>query len=71
MTIKPKGEQMKFTAGYILGATTVVGLGASFVGGVFGYAWLNSKKNEKAKEIQDEDLIMAGLEKIFNQKKEG
>lgn len=61
---------MKFTGGYILGAATVVGLGASFVGGVITYAWVNDKKNEKAQQIQDEDLLMQGLSRLFDAKKD-
>jgi hypothetical protein len=44
---------MKFTAGYLLGAGTVVGLLGSFMGGVIAWELVNEKKNEAAKSASD------------------
>ena len=42
---------MKFTAGYLLGATTIVGLGAAFISGFAVSEWAHSKKSEDANKI--------------------
>ena len=55
---------MKFTSGYLLGASTVVGLGVSFIGGALAFstllAWVDERKNEeldKVKNISSRDLV--------------
>lgn len=42
---------MKFAAGYLLGAATVIGMGASFIGGVFAHAWMMEAKQETTENI--------------------
>lgn len=44
---------MKFTAGYLLGATTIVGLGVAFVSGLALSEWAYSKKSEAATKVVD------------------
>lgn len=47
---------MKFTAGYLLGGLTVVGLGVSFVGGLAAAVWLQEKKSEAVKKADETTL---------------
>ena len=60
---------MKFTAGYILGATTAVGLGVAFVGGFISYGALKAaveeKKSETIQKIQDVDIVDAAASSLF------
>lgn len=60
---------MKFTAGYILGASTVVGLGVAFVGGFLGYAVLKAtveeQKNETIDKIKDVDIVDAAASSLL------
>lgn len=44
---------MKFTAGYLLGGLTVVGLGVSFCAGIVVCDFVYSKKNETAAKVSD------------------
>lgn len=60
---------MKFTAGYILGATTAVGLGVAFVGGFISYGALKAaveeRKNETIDKIKDVDIVDAAASSLF------
>jgi hypothetical protein len=42
---------MKFTGGYLLGATTVLGLAASFVGGIVAHELVMQKKRSAADKV--------------------
>ncbi len=44
---------MKFTAGYLLGGLTVIGLGVSFCAGIVTCDWVYAKKNETAAKVSD------------------
>lgn len=44
---------MKFTAGYVLGGATIIGMLGSFVGGIIAWELVNEKKNEAAKTASD------------------
>lgn len=61
---------MKFTAGYILGATTVAGLGVAFVGGFISFgalkAAVDAKKNETIEKIKDVDIVEAAASSLFS-----
>lgn len=54
---------MKFTAGYLLGASTIVGLGVSFMAGIMTWEFVNEKKAEATRKVSDATVgqMMADL----------
>jgi hypothetical protein len=60
---------MKFTAGYLMGATTVVGLGAAFLAGFASADWAHARKNQAATQISDATVAGAIHDLIKNRGK--
>lgn len=59
---------MKFTAGYLLGATTVVGVIGSFFAGAIVMDFVNDKKKATANKIE-ETSVSSTVRDIMNARK--
>ena len=59
---------MKFTAGYLMGATTVVGLGAAFLAGFASADWAHARKNQAASRISDATVGSSLMDFVFKKK---
>ena len=47
---------MKFTGGYLLGVTTVLGMAASFVAGAITMEYIHTQKKTAAEKVADATL---------------
>lgn len=59
---------MKFTAGYLLGATTVVGVVGSFFVGAIAMDYINNVKKEVAVKVEDAS-VSSTIRDIMNSRR--